>query len=98
LTLPKLQPLGPSVRKTSYRAAPATAVQDTFAPLSAAVTVTVGAVVGPPAQPLFTGVGVAHCIWCRLYAAKIAVMCGVPSLRSRTPVQPVATGGRQGSP
>ena len=37
---------------------------------------------GPPAQPLFTAAGVAQWISWRSKAARIAVMCGVPSDRS----------------
>ena len=42
---------------------------------------TTGAAVGPPTQPLLTGAGVAQAMLCRLKAAWIPVMCGVPSAR-----------------
>jgi hypothetical protein len=61
--------------------APATAVQLSRTDRSRGWSVTTGLVVGAPAQPLFVGVGVAQWISCRSNAARIAVMCGVPSFR-----------------
>ena len=50
-TLPKSQANTPSVRKTWYLLAPATAPQERPTELLPAVAVTFGAVVGMPAQP-----------------------------------------------
>ena len=80
--LPKLHPAGPSLRKTQYRVAPSTAVQDSATDESSAVAVSAGEAAGPPLQPAFWGAGVEQAMPWRSNALNSAVMCGVPSVRS----------------
>ena len=61
-TLPKSQAKMPSARKTSYWVAPATEPQLRATCWSAGVAVTLGAVVGTPAQPESCTVGVGQAI------------------------------------